>query len=329
MDTQGNGVAKDREDTAMAPYSLDLRERVAAAVDHREGSQREIARRFRVSLSFIVRLLQRRQKAGTLAPKPHGGGPKPALSRRDQQRLRRLIRKQNDATLKQLKQRGGFDCSLTTIWHTLRRLGLTYKTKTLHPEERSRPDVQQKRRRFRRKVRRIKQKQLVFVDETGVNTAMTPTHAWAPRGERARGSVPTSWGTLTVIAALGLDGVRAPLAFPGATDAAAFQTYVKMVLVPELHPGDVVVFDNLSSHLASGVAGTIEQTGAKVLPLPPYSSDYTPIEELWSKVKPFLRRVAARSRTSLYEALGQALEHVTAQDIIGWFQHAGLCATHG
>ena len=92
----------------MAPFSLDLRERVAAAVDHREGSQREIARRFRVSLSFIVRLLQRRREAGTLAPKPHGGGPRLALNRRDQQRLRRLVKKQNDATLKQLKQRGGF-----------------------------------------------------------------------------------------------------------------------------------------------------------------------------------------------------------------------------
>src|SRR5208282_1495413 len=300
----------------MAPYSMDLRERVAA-VDHREVSQREIARRFRVSLSFIVRLLQRRREAGTLAPKPHGGGPRPSLSRRDQQRLRRLVQKQNDATLNQLKQQGSFSCSLTTIWQTLRAA------------ERSRADVQEKRRRFRRKVRRIEPKRLVFVDETGVNTAMTPTYAWAPRGERALGSVPTSWGTLTVIAALGLDGVRAPLAFPGATDTAAFQTYVEMVLVPELRAGDVVVFDNLSPHLSSGVTAAIEQAGAEVLRLPPYSSDYTPIEGLWSKAKQFLRRVAARSRTSLYDALGQALEHVTAQDIIGWFQHAGLCANHG
>jgi len=307
---------------------MDLRERVAA-VDHREVSQREIARRFRVSLSFIVRLLQRRREAGTLAPKPHGGGPRPSLSRRDQQRLRRLVQKQNDATLNQLKQQGGFSCSLTIIWHTLRCLGLTYKEKTLHAAERSRADVQEKRRRFRRKVRRIEPKRLVFVEETGVNTAMTPTYAWAPRGERALGSVPTSWGTLTVIAALGLDGVRTPLAFPAATDTVAFQTYVEMVLVPELRAGDVVVFDNLSPHLSSGVTAAIEQAGAEVLRLPPYSSDYTPIEELWSKAKQFLRRVAARSRTSLYDALGQALEHVTAQDIIGWFQHAGLCANHG
>ena len=302
---------------------------MAAAVDHGEGSQREIAQRFRVSLSFIVRLLQRRRAAGTLAPKPHGGGPRLALNRRDQQRLRRLIRKQNDATLKQLKQQGGFGCTLTTIWNTLHRLGLTYQKKTLRAAERSRPDVQRKRRRFREEVEQIEPKRLVFVDETGVNRAMTTTHGWAPRGERAIGPVPTSWGTVTVIAALGLDGVRAPLAFPGATDTAAFRTYVEMVLVPELHAGDVVVFDNLKPHLAAGVAAAIKQAGADVLPLPPYSSDYTPIEELWSKTKQFLRRVAARSRTILYDALGQALEHVTAQDIMGWFQHAGLCATHG
>src|SRR5512142_1615487 len=319
----------EEEETVMAPYSLDLRERVAAAVDHREGSQREIARRFRGSLSLIVRLLQRRRKAGTLTPQPHGGEPRPALSRLDQQRLRRLVKKQNDATLKQLKQQGGFSCTLTTIWNSLRRLGLTSKKKTLRAAERSRPEVQRKRRRFRKKVEQNKPKRLVFVDETGVNTARTTTHAGAPRGERAIGPVPTSWGTVTLIAALGLDGVRAPLAFPGATDTAAFRTYVEMVLVPELHAGDVVVFDNLKPHLAAGVAAAIKQAGADVLPLPPYSSDSTPIEELWSKAKQFLRRVAARARTSLYDALGQALEHLSAQDIMGWFQHAGLCATHG
>jgi transposase len=257
----------------MAPYSLDLRERVVAAVDHGEGSQREIARRFRVSLSLIVRLLQRRREAGTLAPQPHGGGPRLAWNRRDQQRLRRLIRKQNDATLQHLKERGGFRCPLTTIWNTLRRLGLTSKKKTLRAAERSRPDVPRKRRRFRKKVEPIEPRRLVFGDETGVNTAMTTTHAGAPRGERALGPVPTSWGTVTVIAALGRDGVRAPLAFPGATDTAAFRTSVEMVLVPELHAGDVVVFDNLKPHLASGVAAAIQQAGADVLPLPPSSSD--------------------------------------------------------
>ena len=82
----------------MRPSSTDLPERVAAALDHREGSQRQIARRFRVSLSFLVRLLQRRRDAGTLEPKPHGGGPPPGLGPDDQQRLAGLIREPPDAT---------------------------------------------------------------------------------------------------------------------------------------------------------------------------------------------------------------------------------------
>ena len=130
-----------------------------------------------------------------------------------------------------------------------------------------------------------------------------------------------------MIAALGLGGVLAPPAFPGATDTAAFQTYVDMVLVPELHAGDVVVFDNLKPHLASGVARAIEHAGAKVLPLPPYSSDYTPIEELWSKAKQYLRRAAARSRWTLHDAFVYSCEHVTTKYIRGWFQHAGLCSS--
>jgi transposase len=132
-----------------------------------------------------------------------------------------------------------------------------------------------------------------------------------------------------VITALGLDGVRAPLAFPGSTDTAAFQTYVEQALVPELHEGDVVVFDNIKPHLAAGVAESIERAGAQVLPLPPYSPDYTPIEEMFSKVKQGLRRAEARAKAELYVALGETLRRVTPEDILGWFRHAGLCATHG
>ena len=162
-----------------------------------------------------------------------------------------------------------------------------------------------------------------------MTTAMTRAYGWAPRGERAVGSAPGSWESLTVIAALGLDGVRAPLVFPGSTDTAAFESYVEQVLVPELHAGDVVVWDNLSPHQAYAAAAAVRRAGARLLPLPPYSPDYTPIERLWSKVKAYLRRVAARNKDAVYDALGEALEKVTLQDIIGWFQLAELCATHG
>lgn len=311
----------------MGPYSMDLRERVAAAIDA-GGSQRRVAELFRVSVSFVTRLMQRRREAGTLAPKPHGGGPRPYFGLPEKVRLVLLIIKHPDATLRRLKELGGFTCTLTTIWRTLRRFRQTSKKKTLHAAERDDPKVQAKRRRYRRRVARIDARRLVFVDETGVNTAMTPSHAWAPRGERAIGSVPTSWGSTTVIAALGLDGVRAPFVFQGATDTQAFGTYVDEVLAPELRPGDVVVFDNLKPHHSPHVKRSIRRAGASVLPLPPYSSDYDPIEELWSKFKGELRRVAERTTEGLYRAVGETLEHVTLQDILGWFSHSGLYAIH-
>jgi transposase len=313
----------------MGPYSTDLRERVIAAVDHHEGSIRRIARIFRVDPSTITRWLRRRREAGTLEPKPHGGGPPPALDEGDRRRLDELIRDQPDATLDELRRRGGFTCSLKTLWLALRRRRLTFKTKSLHADQRDRPDVQKKRRAFRRKIRKIEPERLVFVDETGITTAMTPTHAWAPRGTRAVDSAPAAWETETLVAALGLEGVRAPLAFPGATDGVAFQTYVDQVLVPELHAGDVVVLANIKPHLGAGVAASIERAGATVLPLPPYSPDYSPIEEMYSKVKQGMRHAKARVQEDLYKALGAVLRSVTPADILGWFRHAGLCATHG
>jgi transposase len=318
-----------REIVAMRLYSLDLRERIAAAIDHHDGSIREIARIFRVSTSFIVRLLQRRRDTGALDPEPHGGGTPPALSADDLQRLAKFVEEQPDATLAQLKERGGFTCSLKTLWYALDGLGLTRKKKSLHASERDQPDVQKKRRSFRRKVKEIEPKRLVFVDEMGATTAMTPTHARSPRGERAVSSAPASWESVTLIAALGQDGVHAPLAFPGATDTAAFQTYIEQVLVPTLHAGNVVVFDNLKPHLAPGVTAAIESAGASVLRLPPYSPDFNPIEEMFSKVKEALRRAGARAKTELYDALSEVLSQVTTEDILGWFQHSGLCATDG
>ena len=266
---------------------MDLRERVAAAIDAGEGSQRQVAKRFRVSVSFVTRLVQRRRDAGALAPKPHGGGPRPALGFPERVRLAMRIAEHPDATLKQLKEWGGFACTLTTLWRTLRRFRLTYKKKTLHAGEETLPKCRPSGGDTGRRCGESRQNGW-FSSAKGVNTAMTQTTT-GPRGQRAKGSVPSSWGSTTVIAALGLDGVRPPLVFPGATDAQAFQTYVDQLLVPELRPGDVVVFDNLKPHLSRHVAESIERAGATVLPLPPYSSDYDPIEELWSNLKGQLR----------------------------------------
>jgi len=301
------------------PYSQDLRTRILNAIDQSEGSIRQTASRFQVSTSFIVRLLRRRRETGAIEPKPHGGGQPPALDTNQLERLRELVRQQPDATLAELRQRLGVDCSLAAICRALKKLGIRRKKKTLHAQQRDTPEVQKKRRAFRREVAKLDPKHLVFVDESGVNTAMTRTHGRAPAGERVHGAVPGFWESMTLICGLRLSGVTAPLIFPGATDTAAFQCYVEDVLVPLLKPGDVVIWDNLQPHKAESVVRAVEAAKARVIPLPSSSPDLSPIEEMFSKLKATLRSVAARTKEAITTAIGPALLDVSRQDILGWF----------
>jgi transposase len=304
----------------MQPISKDLRTRIIEAIDQHEGSIRQIASRFRVSMSFVVRLLRRRRGTGGFEPKPHGGGRLPALNPAQLEQLRELVRQQPDATLEELRNRLDVDCSLAAIWRALKELGITRKKKVLHAQERDTPEVQKRRRSFRRRMARIDPERLVFVDESGVNTAMTRTHGRAPAGERVHGAVPGYWESMTLICGLRLSGVTAPLVFPGATDTATFESYVEQVLVPQLKPGDVVIWDNLQPQKAESVIRAVEAAEARVIPLPSSSPDLSPIEEMFSKLKGTLRSAAARTTEAILEAIGPALHGVSSQDILGWFR---------
>jgi transposase len=153
---------------------------------------------------------------------------------------------------------------------------------------------------------------------------MTPLYGRAPRGQRAIGSVPQNYGSnLTLIGALSLDGLQAPMTVDGATDGEVFRAYVEQVLCPTLDAGDVVVMDNLSAHKVSGIREAIEATGATVMYLPPYSPDFNPIERCWSKLKSALRAIGARRRESLEEAIAQVIKTVSKADALGWFAHCG------
>jgi transposase len=308
----------------MKPYSIDLRERVADAVDNHEGSLRQLARRFAVSLSFILRLLRLRRDTDSLDPRPHGGGHPAALDDAMRQRLRDLIQQQPDATLDELRQSLGLSCSLVALWRTLQRMKITRKKKVLHADEQKTPRVQKLRQEFQAKIAQLEPERLVFVDETGANTAMTRLYGRAAQGERVYGSVPGKWESQTLISGMRLSGVVAPFVFSGATDNEAFQTYAERVLVPELKTGDVVIWDNLKPHKNKAVVQAVERAGAKVEPTPPWSPDLTPIEKMYSKVKGILRTLKARSKETLGTAIGTALDAVGLQDIKGWFQACGV-----
>jgi transposase len=165
---------------------------------------------------------------------------------------------------------------------------------------------------------------LKFLDEMGSNLALTRLYGRAAPGERVSEGVPQNYGeNVTTLAAIGLDGVCAPMTVNGAVDGAVFLAYVREVLCPTLREGDVVVMDNLRAHKVAGVREAIEARGARVEYLPPYSPDFNPIEKCWSKVKTYLRRAKARTREALEAALKEALLTITGADALAWLAHCG------
>lgn len=166
---------------------------------------------------------------------------------------------------------------------------------------------------------------LVFLDETSTHTALTRLRARAPRGERAVGRVPRNHGpNVTLLTVLGPTGVGEAVVVEGAVDRAAFDAYVEQFLVPSLHPGQVVVLDNLSVHKSAGARTLIEAAGGRVLFLPAYSPDFNPIEQAFAKIKALLRGRAARTFDELVAAIGAAIDAVTPADARGFFAHCGF-----
>lgn len=165
---------------------------------------------------------------------------------------------------------------------------------------------------------------LVFLDETGVATNMTRLYGRAPKGERALCHAPRGhWHTNTFIAALRHDGVEAPWLLDGPMNGESFLQYITAALAPTLRPGDIVIADNLGSHKVAGVREAIEERGASILYLPPYSPDLNPIENFFSKLKSLLRKAAKRTFDGLIEAISKILLGVTPKECSNYFSAAG------
>jgi len=165
---------------------------------------------------------------------------------------------------------------------------------------------------------------LVFVDEMGTNTSLSPLYAYSPRGRRAYAKVPRNRGAnTTLLASMSLEGMGPCLAVRGPTTATVFEAYVEGVLAPTLRCRQIVVVDNLSAHKSERARELIKQRGCQLLYLPPYSPDFNPIEGAFSKIKGTLRKAGARTRQALIEALGVAISAVTARDAQGFFEHSG------
>jgi transposase len=189
---------------------------------------------------------------------------------------------------------------------------------------------EEQRSAWRERLKGVDPRRLVFVDESSTNVALTPRYARAPRGKRARGKAPRNWGkNVTLISSISLEGVGASMSIEGSSDTESFGLYLRELLCPRLKAGQIVVMDNLSVHRSAWVRELIEQEGASVVLLAPYSPDFNPIEEAFSKVKGLLRKAGARTLEGLFEATHRALGAVTSEDARGFFRHSGYHTLRG
>lgn len=177
-------------------------------------------------------------------------------------------------------------------------------------------------------MKKLRHERLRFLDEAGATTTLTRLYARAIGGNRTTEAVPRNYGASTsIISTLGVAGVEATMFIEGSVDTLVFNAYCQEILRPTLKAGDVIVLDNLGAHRASRVEEIANHCGARVIWLPPYSPDFSPIELMWSKVKTYLRRVKARTQAELEEAIAAALETITANDCLNWFRHCGYEVT--
>jgi len=188
--------------------------------------------------------------------------------------------------------------------------------------------VQLLRVEFWLKIQGISAKNLIFIDESGVNLSLIRQFARASKGKRAHGERPQKRSkNISVIGAIGMKGVITKYSIVGATDGLTFEAFISQKLVPQLWECAYVVMDNCSVHKGKEIENLIETAGAKLIYLPPYSPDFSPIENCWSKIKSILRSLGARNYLDLAKAIEVAFDKVSLNDIRSWFTHCCYCTS--
>lgn len=181
-----------------------------------------------------------------------------------------------------------------------------------------------KRAWYWRRMENLDHERLKFIDESGVTTVLTKLFGRAAPGERVAEAVPKNYGQSTsVISLISINKVETTMLIEGAVDTICFNTFCESFLPPVLKTGDILVLDNLGAHRASRIEQIASRHGARVIWLPPYSPDFSPIEQMWSKLKTYLRKAKARSAAELDRAISDGLKAMTESDCLAWFKHCG------
>lgn len=307
----------------MKAIPLYLRKKIVKAAEQC-GSNSAVARRFGVS-EGVVRRYRKLAEKDALEPKPPAGGSRSKLTDKDRKRLLKEVDKHPDATLSELIDACGLTVSTSTVCRELKKLDRPRKRKVPRAAEQQEPEVQARRDAWAEMTETMDYESLIFVDETSIATNMTKTYGRAPAGDPVYTDTPhRNYKTLTVLSGMRLDGsdVLPTSVYSGGTTTDRMVEYINGPLSEVLHPGDVVVADNLAAHKANRVAEALGEQNAEIWFLPPYSPDLNPIERMFSKIKGHLKKAKAKTVETLKRALDEALENVTDSDIYNWFVHS-------
>lgn len=306
-------------------FSQDLRERIVSVYEEGELTQKQTAGLLRVGTATVSRVLRRKRETGSAGALPHAGGPAPLIGEADLAALSSVIDEKPDRTLDEFVdawlKKTGVRTSDTTMWRAL-RLVATRKKKSFHAAEADTARVRALHAEFIKLIKDVPIEKLLFLDETGSNLGMTPSHAWSSPGTRAPAKKVARGSNLSILGAIGVAGMGAWFGYDGAVDGERFLEFITARLVPTLKPGDVVVMDNASIHKVDGVAEAIEAAGAKLAYLPPYSPDLNPIELVWSQLKQWLKKCEARTVVDWYRAVDGFLRGLTRKRIEPLYWHA-------
>ena len=196
--------------------------------------------------------------------------------------------------------------------------------KTLHPNGQKREDVAEARESFRQAQKELNVKNIYWLDQTSINVGMTRLYGRAPSNERVNEYAPdVRFERTSIMGAIGLNGIIAPLTYKGKLNGEFFGIYVRECLAPAMKTGDTLMLDNLSAHKVIDALKPLYDKGINVIFLPSYSHDFNPIEQAWSKIKAYLCKIKARTFDELFYATGDALSMVTDEDIMSWIENCG------
>ena len=189
------------------------------------------------------------------------------------------------------------------------------------------PDVRDKRENRTESISNYDKERIVFLDESGVNTNMTRIYGRSLGGARSVDKAPLNTPVnTTILSSIRINGETSYTTYSGGTTKDKFVEYLKNVLIPSLHEGDIIVMDNMRTHHVKEVSEIINNSEKllTLLYLPPYSPDFNPIEMMWAKIKSVLRMIKIRNISMLPDAIKTAFSKITSSDCIGWFSDVGL-----